>query len=489
MLRGSAWMIAQRWSLRLSGVLSTVVLARLLTPRDFGIVAIAMLFVGLVEAFGETGERLALLRQIDPDRSYYDTAWTLQVIIGASAALIIFLLAPLTSAYFHEPRAIPVMQCLAGRALLGGLENIGSVDFRKDFQFGTLYKLTVRAKLISLAVTMLLAVVLRNYWALAAGILAGQAAFTALSYVMHPFRPRLSLARREIFAFSVWTLVRTVGIYLTSQVDFFAVGGIGTAGAMGRYAVATSVAASPTAEINDPMVAVLYPVMSKIRLDPAAVRALYQRVFSWSAVICAATGAGVAVIAADYSLLILGPKWTDAAPLIPWLALSAALLGLSSGADTVFDALGLPHRSARLQWIRLAMLAACIAPIAFWTRNIEAVAATRLAVSCAFVPILLVSVGRTIQLSFKAYLGAIWRPVIAAAVMAAAVISVSAFLPAGHFSRLLVEVPLGAICYAGTLIGLWLLSGRPDSPEKDILILARSAGASVHTRWIARSPV
>src|SRR6202035_282884 len=107
----------------------------------------------------------------------------------------------------------------------------------------------------------------------------------------------------------------------------------------------------------------LYPVMSKIRLDLSAVRALYQRVFSWSAVICAATGAGVAVIATDYSLLILGPAWRDAAPLIPWLALSAALFGLSSGADTVFDALGLPHRSARLQWVRLAMLAACIAPI------------------------------------------------------------------------------------------------------------------------------
>jgi len=172
MLHGSAWMIGLRWSLRLTGIVSTAVLARLLTPADFGIIAIAMLLIGLVEAFGETGERLALIRQSSLERSYYDTAFCLQFLIGIAVALTVFFLAPLTMAYFHEPRAVAVMRVLALRAVLGGVENIGTVDFRRDLQFRRFYSLAMRAKLISLATTLILAAWLRNYWALAIGILA-----------------------------------------------------------------------------------------------------------------------------------------------------------------------------------------------------------------------------------------------------------------------------------------------------------------------------
>lgn len=490
MLRGSAWMIGLRWSLRLVGIVSTAILARLLTPGDFGIVAIAMLFVGLVEALGDTGERLALIRQASLERAHYDTAFSLQLLIGVTIALLLFFLAPLTTTYFHEPRAVPVMRLLALRALLGGVENIGTVDFRRDMQFGLFYSMAMRAKLISLAVTLILAAWLRNYWALAIGILANQAAATILSYAMHSYRPRLSLGRwREIYGFSGWTLARSAGIYLTSQVDQFAVGGFGSAGAMGRYAVAMDVATSPTAEINEPVTAVLYPVLSKCQNDKAAIRSLFVKVFGWSTIICAATSVGIAAIAQDYCLLILGPQWRSVAGLLPWLALSAGLAGLSSAADTVFDALGTPSVSARLQWLRLFLLVCAVSAAALGAHNIMVVAMARLAVSCIFAPVVLLVLGRAIGLSFHDYAAASWRPVIAALFLYGVVTAAATNLPSITFVRLLMEIPLGAATYGGMLYLLWYFAGRSPGPEADLIAMSRALlGASLR-RWESRRGV
>lgn len=487
LLHGSAWMIGLRWSLRLTGIVSTAILARLLSPSDFGIVAIAMLFTGLVEAFGETGERLALIRQASLERSYYDTAFSLQVLIGIAVASTVFFLAPLTTAYFHEPRAVAVMRVLALRALLSGLENIGTVDFRRDLQFGLFYSLAMRAKLISFIITLMAAVWLRNYWALAIGILANQSATTILSYVMHPYRPKLSLARRrEIFGFSGWTLLRSAGVYLTSQVDQFAVGGFGSAGTMGRYAVAMDVATSPTAEINEPVVAVLYPVMSRCQQDKSAIRALFARVFGWSAVVCAATSVGIMAIAQDYCLLVLGPQWQGAASLVPWLALSAGLLGLGSAADTVFDALGTPSVSARLQWLRLSLLVCAVAAAAILAHSPEAVAIARLLVSCIFAPLILFAVGRTIGISLHDYAAASWRPAIAAFLMGGVVMACATAFPTTSPLRLLAEVPLGAAIYGSTLLLLWYFSGRPPGPEADLAAMSRFLRTALLDRWVSR---
>src|ERR1051326_3694523 len=129
MLRGSAWMIAWRWCVRGIGLVSTVVLARLLTPADFGLVAMAMLVVGLVEVLGEAGLNLAIIRHPDPTREHLDTAWTLAIGAGTAVALVLFIVAPLGAAYFHEPRAIPLIRFLALRAFVDGFENIGVALF------------------------------------------------------------------------------------------------------------------------------------------------------------------------------------------------------------------------------------------------------------------------------------------------------------------------------------------------------------------------
>src|SRR3954451_25056865 len=115
MLRGSAWMIGLRWAMRLIGVVSTLVLARLLTPDDFGVVAIAMVVVGMFEMLGDTGQGAAIIRHRNPTRDHYDTAWTIYVAVVIALGAGIYMIAPLTNIYFHDERASLVMQCLSIR--------------------------------------------------------------------------------------------------------------------------------------------------------------------------------------------------------------------------------------------------------------------------------------------------------------------------------------------------------------------------------------
>src|SRR5436190_8292926 len=184
MLKGSAWLIGLRWAVRLTGVLSTLILARLLTPHDFGVVAIAMILVGLLETLGWTGQELALIRHRTPTSEHYNTAWTISALIGVGIAIVIYASAPLVPMYFHEDRAIAVMQWLALRPLLSGLENIGTVDFQRDLRFDRVFGYLFYTKVLSFLVTLAAALVLRNYWALVIGTVAGQASRTILSYCL-----------------------------------------------------------------------------------------------------------------------------------------------------------------------------------------------------------------------------------------------------------------------------------------------------------------
>jgi lipopolysaccharide exporter len=472
MLRGSAWMIALRWALRGIGVVSTVILARLLTPSDFGVVAIAMIVVGLFEMLSDTGQGLAIIRHENPTREYYDTAWTISVMIGFGIGICILLAAPLTKIYFHEPRSIIVMQCLALRAVMGGFQNIGVVDFRRDLRFHTFFAFSVYTKILQFVVTIGLAFWLRNYWALVAGILGGQAVRTVLSFTMHPYRPRLSLSKMsEIWSFSIWTFVRSVANYLQSQVDNIAIGGIAGAAVMGRYSVAKDVGSSPTAEITEPMITALYPVMAKYQNNPAELRALYLRTLGWSALICASTGVGIMLVTSDMVGVLLGSQWIDVVPFLGWLALGTAVESLRSGAYTILDVLGLPRIGARMQWLRLVLLAVAIVPVAYLTRDLVMISIARLVMATLFIPTLFTAVGTRVGVTPRQYISVLWRPFTAAGVMALAVSGLNMLLPFTGIGRLVLDILAGATTYGGSILLFWELCGRPQAVERDLLTL------------------
>ena len=194
-IQGAVWAVALRWLMRLVGIANVAILARILGPSDFGLVAMATLVVGLIETWLAFGVDSALIQNADADRHDFDTAWTIRLLQGVVIALLVVAASPIARAYFKEPRLGPLLAVLALGIVISGMSNIGVVMYRKDLRFQTEFWILAISKLLSFAVSVAAAFWLRNYWALAIGIVGGYTIGCVVSYVAHPFRPRFSLSR------------------------------------------------------------------------------------------------------------------------------------------------------------------------------------------------------------------------------------------------------------------------------------------------------
>jgi O-antigen/teichoic acid export membrane protein len=472
---GTLWVVAARWTIRGIGLISTVILARLLAPAEFGVVAMAMFVTGLLEVFGDTGLVLYLIRHPDPQRGHFDTVWTLRLLVGAALALALLLLAPLGAAFFKEPLVAPAIRVLALRPLLLGLENPGIVLFRKDMVFSKDFEFLVLNKLAGFVLTVGLAVLLRSHWALIAGILAGSAVSTLQSYRMHPYRPRLDLSHtRDAWGFSGWMLAQNVLAFANTRIDELVVGRMASAASMGQYHVAADVATSPVQEVAMPLSRVLFPALSRLLHDPQALAATVPRVLSAVAIIAVSLGAGVALVAGDFVRVVLGPHWLAVVPLVRILAASAAVTVLSYPLAELLNATGQVRLGALLTLARQALLLAAMVPAALYWGTLEAVALARAGcVVTSFVGSALVY-AKVLRLPAASAFACLLRPLAAAAAMAGAVLLTQAAAPDLPALRLPLAALVGAATFALALWLLWRLAGRPDGAERDLLAFVAS---------------
>ena len=367
------------------------------------------------------------------------------------------------------------MQILAVRTMLAGAQNIGVVNFQRNIEFHKQWWLSIVPPLVSFGVTIVSAFILRNYWALVIGLITESIVSLLMGYIMVPFRPRIGFSKvREIWSFSIWVLCRNIGSFLSDKTDQLAIGGMAGAPAMGGYTVANELTTLPNRDITQSVISVLFPVMVKAQNDSAKLHDLYLNVLYLTAVISAAMATGIALVADDMVDLVLGEKWAVIKPLMPWLAFASGILGMGNSVYSVLTTVGQVRTAARLQWSRLIMTGLVIFPVAYLTRDLEAVAMSRLSISCVLVPTLLLTIMAPLNLSARDYAVTLWRPIVSALAMAAVVLGINIVISFTGNPRLLLDVAAGAFTYVGTLMILWNVVGRPNGPEAEFLRRASS---------------
>jgi O-antigen/teichoic acid export membrane protein len=218
MAHGAFWMVLFKLLERSIGLVSTVILVRLLLPADFGLVAMATSIIAVLELLGALNFDAALIQNPNAERRHYDTAFTFNVLFGSVCALLLLLLAWPAAGFYNEPRLTPVIAWLALSTWIGGFENIGVVAFRKNMRFDQEFKFLLAKKLIAFAVTVSLAFALRSYWALVVGMVTSRACGVVISYFSQAYRPRLTLsARHELLHFSRWLLLNNILFFLVQD--------------------------------------------------------------------------------------------------------------------------------------------------------------------------------------------------------------------------------------------------------------------------------
>ncbi|RPI14985.1 MAG: lipopolysaccharide biosynthesis protein [Lysobacterales bacterium] len=472
--RGSVWMVAMRWAIRGIGLLSTVILARLLAPDDFGVLAMAMVSVAIIEVFSQSGVDLALLRAQSPTREHYDAAWTLEVIQGVVLAVLLFLSAPIAAGHFEDPRVTLVVQVLSLSALIGGFQNIGVVEFRRQLDFRKEFRFGVVRKFASFGVTIIAAVLMRSYWALVVGQVFGRVVQVMISYRMSDFRPRLSVARiGEIWGFSQWLILSRFARLVNRQFDRWLVGTIGGAPAMGYYWVAQDLATAPSDEVIVPMSRAAFPVYSRLQDQPDALADAFGRMFATVSLLSFAIGVGLGAVAENLVLVLLGEKWSPAIPLIPWLGWFGALYALTHTLDIFLVATGRQRMSALLT-LGYAVVTVPVLLAVAQQGGVEGIAAGKAFTAVAMVTLLAALGARRPPLSLGLLWRCVWPSLVAAALMLAAVKGLQHWLPLdGRVFGLLRDSAAGAFVYVAVVLSIWAMRGRPAGIEADALTAIR----------------
>lgn len=478
MAGGAVWMVLFKLLERSLGLISTLILARVLMPQDFGTVAMAMTFIAMAELLAAFGFDVALIQNQDATVEHYNTAWTGNLLLGLLIALVMFAAAVPIAHFYRSPDLVWVIVCLAFGPLITGAENIGVVAFRKELTFRREFVFQLSRKLIGFCVVVPLAFWLRNYWALVAGTLAAKLGSTALSYAMHPFRPRLSLSQfRQLFRFSRWLLFHNIVGFAREHTPDFFIGRMFGAAALGSYTISYEFANLPTTELGAPINRALLPGFAKMesQQEVASSYASAMGLLAWLAVPVAG---GLFAVAPLFVSVVLGAKWLDAVPLMRALALNGVLLMLQSSMCAVMIARGHPARVALANTIYLVVLLSLIS-ISALHFGIEGVALAALLGSTVATPVYLWQIRRSLDIGPMTFLRAIVRPVLATIAMILVILQLlptfSPVMPLSqHVGWLLTGVVVGALSYVAVGLLLWFAVGRPPGVERMLLGKLRS---------------
>ena len=468
-------------------LVSVVVLARLLVPADFGLVAMAMSIIGFIDIATTFGFDVALIQRPNPERRDYDTAWTLNLLIAAGCAITIAALAVPAATFYNEPRLPAVMLVLAGGWLLQGFENIGVVNFRRDMDFGREFRLLVSKKAVGFVVTISLALTLQSYWALVAGSVMSRLTGVLLSYWMHPFRPRFSLAAtRQLFSFSSWLLLNNILLSTLHNIQLFFVGRVHGSQALGFYTVSHQVAFIPSSELIAPINRAVMPGYSRMATDVETLRSGFIDVISVILLIALPASLGLAAIADPLVRVVLGDKWLNAIPVIAVLAFSGAIGAMQSNNASAYLALG---KQRVLMFVMTTQLIVLVPLMLLFGQafGIVGVAYADLISAIAGLAVSYPVLFKTLKISVGSYSRAIWRPLLAAAAMGLIVRALGQQLAQGAVTltpawQLAVLVPTGVAIYVSTLAVLWLAVGKPVGAET--MLLARLAEATSRFRRV-----
>lgn len=469
MAKGAAWMVAFKFAQRGLGLLSTIILARLLLPDDFGVIAMALTIFALLQLLSAFGFDMAIIQRAEVTRAHLDTAWTFTFALGCVTALLLLALARPTADFYGDPRLEGVIYLLALGAVFEGCQNIGIVAFRKDLEFHKEFWFLTGKKAASFLVAIPLAIWLRNYWALVIGMVSGQLLMTLVSYYVHPYRPRLALsAARDLLAFSSWLLVNNFCHFLTERLSHFIIGKVSGSSALGLYSMSFDLSTAPTAELMAPINRAVFPGYAKLAVDKEALKRAYLDVISPITLFAFPAGVGIAAIADPLVRVVLGPNWLETIPMIELFGLFGALAALTSNLSSVYLALGRPAILTSLMVLRLAFLIPALFILTQAHGPIGAAWAT-LAVALGYTPLAFAVALKILALPPGALIGAIWRPLAASLGMFYCVrLALSSLNGAGTLEEaaaLLAGLGVGLVSYGLIIWLLWRLSGAPKAGE------------------------
>lgn len=363
---GSAWLGAIRTFGRGLHMIKLAVLARLLTPGDFGLMGIALLALATLEQFSRLGLDTALIQRAEENVDHYlDTMLVLKIARGTLIAVLLFFGAPYIAAFFGEPRVTGLLQVLAVLPVLRAFNNPGIVYFSKDLQFHKTFAWDTSGNIINFVASVGFALVWPSVWALVFGNVVEDTFKLGMSYFLTEYWPGLKfdLAKaRELFAYGKWVTGGAALLLVLNQGDDAFVGWFLGATALGYYQYAFRFGNAPATEISTVISSALLPTFSKVQEDQEQLTSAFEKSLKLITLVSFPAAVGVLVVAPAFVPVVLGQNWLPIVPALQILAVWGLIRSVNPIFGKLFEAVGRPDINTKINGARLILLAAVIFP-------------------------------------------------------------------------------------------------------------------------------
>jgi O-antigen/teichoic acid export membrane protein len=467
---GGILLVGARMISRVFDLITMLILARLLMPSDFGLVAIAASVVAVLDATLDLPINQALLRLAEITPRQYDTAFTLSLLRGLVLTTVLMAAAVPIARLYHDPRLIFLIGVLSLAPALRSLVSPKLALFQKQMIFWRDLAIEFSGKLAGFACAVAMAVVTHSYWSIAVGSVSFPAVMAIMSYILAPYRPRLSLSELPIFAgFLGWISAGQVVNALNWQCERLLLGTFKSAAQLGLFSTASDITSIPFLAIFSPIMRPLLAAFSHLREHPERLARSYQSAATAIVAVGLPVVLGISLVAGPIVRLILGPRWLGDVFLVHWLSLSLIPALFTVPSYALIMAFGETSVFFRRNLLEFGIKFP-IALVGVWKFGFPGLIVARLISEIGVDLFSILTVKRLIGLSvFEQLLGP-WRSILSAILMVPAVLWCNhQFIDTGTMIyvllHLLAAASTGAVVYFTASWTLWHLSGRPPGPE------------------------
>lgn len=344
--RSGVWVFGSFGFSKVLFFIQTIILVRLLTPEDFGLMGICYVAIAGMAVFTNTGFNQALIQRKDNNDNVLNTAWVISVIRGVVLFLLLFILAPFIAKFYDNATIEPILRIIAFSFLFSGFSNIGLILYSKELNFKKKVVYDQITAILSIMITVGLAFWLRNVWALVIGHVFGAVVGVSLSYWAHPFRPKFQFKvniAKELFHFGKHIFLSGIVIFLFTQGDDALVGKVLGISALGFYYLAYKISNLPATAITHVISSVSFPAYSKVQDDINRLAKAYLKILKMTVFMSLPIAAGLFVLAPEFIRIVYGDKWMSIIPAMQVLCIFGAIRSIGATTGPLFQSVNKPE--------------------------------------------------------------------------------------------------------------------------------------------------
>ena len=366
MRKNLIWAGALRVVIRSFGIIKTIVLARVLTPAQFGIFGIAFLILGLLEMLTETGVNVVLIQNKDKVDDYINTGWVVSITRGIIIALSIIILTPFIAKFFSSPQSANILYLTALIPFLRGFVNPSIVKFQKNLEFNKEFKFRSVVVFFEVSMSVVFALITKSENSLVWGMVCATIIEVLLSFIVINPKPKFEFdlnKLKNMISVGKWVTGAKIFDYLFFHLDDIVVGKLMGAYSLGIYQQSYRITSLPVIEVSESFQRVTFPHYSKMIEQKKSIYSIYLKTLFYTVCLIIPFALIILLFPSQIISLVYGSNWLEAVPVIKVLAIFGVIKTLANSVFPILLANKRQDLVMRLTLVGIVFLATTIYPL------------------------------------------------------------------------------------------------------------------------------